>query len=113
MHVDKADPLKLHDESDSIDTKAIAASKPDLIIGLLSGLTKRQYGTSSRIAPTVAYQKVAWGDPWHKVITRLRLSPSVNPKRGKKRPIVGLEERIIGAPRLTRPSGEDWGSHVL
>ncbi|MCI1832002.1 MAG: iron-siderophore ABC transporter substrate-binding protein [Bifidobacterium sp.] len=68
MGVAKADLPQLHDESDGIDVEAIAASRPDLIIGLQSGMTKEQYATLSAIAPTIAYQKVAWGDPWRSMV---------------------------------------------
>ena len=95
MHVAKADMPKLHDESDGIDVEAIAASKPDLIIGLLSGMTKKQYDTLSKIAPTVAYQKVAWGDPWRKVITATAQAIG-EPEKGKQL-ITDLEERIAKA----------------
>lgn len=69
MGVSQSDMPQLHDESDDIDVEAIAESKPDLIIGLQSGMTKEQYETLSKIAPTIAYQKVAWGDPWRSMIT--------------------------------------------
>ena len=95
MHVAKADMPKLHDESDGIDVEAIAASKPDLIIGLLSGMTKKQYDTLSKIAPTIAYQEVAWGDPWRKVITSTAKAIG-EPEKGKQL-ISDLEERISKA----------------
>ena len=69
LGVSGSDLPQLHDESDDIDVEAIAASKPDLIIGLQSGMTKDQYTTLSKIAPTIAWQKVSWGDPWRSMIT--------------------------------------------
>lgn len=60
---------KLHDESDSIDTEAIASTNPDLIIATQSGITKQQYQTMSKIAPTLAYPKEAWATPWRDVVT--------------------------------------------
>ena len=54
------------------ELEAIAAAKPDLIIGLQSGMTKDQYTTLSKIAPTIAWQKVSWGDPWRSVLARKR-----------------------------------------
>ncbi|WEV67318.1 iron-siderophore ABC transporter substrate-binding protein [Bifidobacterium sp. ESL0769] len=68
MGVKDADMPQLHDESDGIDAEAIAAAKPDLIIGLQSGMTRKDYDTLSKIAPTIAYQKVSWGDPWRGMI---------------------------------------------
>ena len=64
MGVSKADMPQLHDESDGIDVEAIAAAEPDAIIGLQSGMTEEDYQTLSKIAPTVAWQVVSWGDPW-------------------------------------------------
>ena len=33
-------------------------------VGVNSGLTKEEYDKLSKIAPTVAYPKVAWGTSW-------------------------------------------------
>lgn len=64
MGVAKADMPQLHEETDGIDFEAIAAAEPDAIIGLQSGMTEEDYETLSKIAPTVAWQVVSWGDPW-------------------------------------------------
>jgi iron complex transport system substrate-binding protein len=90
--VKPADMPKLHDESDSIDTEAIAASKPDLILGMQSGMTREQYETLSKIAPTVAYQKTAWGDPWRDMI-RTTAKAIGEPTKGDKL-IADLEKEI-------------------
>jgi iron complex transport system substrate-binding protein len=54
-----------------VSTEAIAALRPDLIVGVSAGLTQEQYDTYSRIAPTItqppgsdAYQ-TAWQDATH------------------------------------------------
>jgi iron complex transport system substrate-binding protein len=51
----------LFDETDSIDFEAIADTRPDVILAAYSGITKAQYETLSKIAPTVAFPKTAWG----------------------------------------------------
>ncbi|MFI5843334.1 iron-siderophore ABC transporter substrate-binding protein [Catenuloplanes sp. NPDC051500] len=53
-------------ERDDYNLEKVAALKPDLIIGLYSGMTEDQYGKLSKIAPTVA-QPVGFDDytaPW-------------------------------------------------
>jgi iron-siderophore transport system substrate-binding protein len=54
-----------------VSTEAIAALRPDLIVAVSAGLTKEQYDTYSRIAPTITqppgsnpYQ-TAWQDATH------------------------------------------------
>ena len=49
----------------------------------------------SKIAPTIAYQKVAWGDPWRRVITATAQAID-EPEKGKQL-IADLEERISKA----------------
>ena len=50
---DAATPEVL-DQADGIQVEKVAALTPDLIIGLYSGMTKQEYTTLSKIAPTVA-----------------------------------------------------------
>ena len=40
--------------AEEIEFERIAALRPDLILAVYSGLTKRDYGTLSKLAPTVA-----------------------------------------------------------
>ncbi|MGO4255306.1 iron-siderophore ABC transporter substrate-binding protein [Marmoricola sp. RAF53] len=51
----------LFDETDGIDFEAVADTHPDVILAAYSGLTQEEYETLSKIAPTVAYPKLAWG----------------------------------------------------
>jgi iron complex transport system substrate-binding protein len=54
--------------TDGIQFEKVAALKPDLIVGMYSGLTKEDYATLSKIAPTIAQSKgtndfgAAWDD---------------------------------------------------
>lgn len=53
-------------KADAIDPEAVAALRPDLIIGINSGMTEKEYATLSKIAPTLAAPKefVDFGTPW-------------------------------------------------
>jgi iron complex transport system substrate-binding protein len=53
-----------YDDSAGVPFDAIAATSPDLILGLSSGVTKEEYDKLSKIAPVVAYTKAPWGTPW-------------------------------------------------
>src|ERR687894_17666 len=45
---------------DGIEIEKVAAQRPDLILGVYSGMTKKEYESLSKIAPTVAQPK---GEP--------------------------------------------------
>jgi iron complex transport system substrate-binding protein len=51
---------------DGIQLEKVAALKPDLILGIYSGLTPEDYGTLAKIAPTVAQPKggIDYGAGW-------------------------------------------------
>jgi iron complex transport system substrate-binding protein len=53
-------------DAESIDFEAVAAARPDLVLGLYSGLREQDYATLSEIAPTVAQPAdyADWGVPW-------------------------------------------------
>ena len=51
-----------------INPQAVNATKPEAILAVYSGMSKEEYETLSKIAPTVAYPKVAWGTPWRETI---------------------------------------------
>lgn len=52
--------------SGELDFEQIAALRPDLILGVYSGMTEEEYETLSKIAPTVAQsgEHVDYGTPW-------------------------------------------------
>jgi iron complex transport system substrate-binding protein len=52
--------------TDGIQFEKVAALRPDLILGIYSGLTNEDYATLSKIAPTVAQPKnaVGYGVSW-------------------------------------------------
>lgn len=51
----------LFNNDDGLDYEAIADTQPDVILAAYSGLTQEEYDQLSKIAPVVAYPKVAWG----------------------------------------------------
>lgn len=57
---------ELYSETDGINTEAIAALEPDIILGAYSGMTAEEYETLSKIAPTIAMPEgdVAFGTAW-------------------------------------------------
>ncbi|MFI7588944.1 iron-siderophore ABC transporter substrate-binding protein [Spongisporangium articulatum] len=58
----------LFDETDGIDFEAVADTRPDVILATYSGITQEDYDKLSKIAPTVAYPKVAWGTTYQEMI---------------------------------------------
>ncbi|GAA4906221.1 iron complex transport system substrate-binding protein [Nonomuraea thailandensis] len=71
-----ARPQVLRDTGSGPQFEKIAALDPDLILALYSGLTKEQYETLSKIAPTVAQPKeyIDYGIPWQEVTKRVGLA---------------------------------------
>ncbi|MFC4009288.1 iron-siderophore ABC transporter substrate-binding protein [Nonomuraea purpurea] len=66
-------PQVLKDTGGGPQFEKIAALKPDLILGLYSGLTQEQYSTLSKIAPTVAQPKeyIDYGIPWQEITRKV------------------------------------------
>jgi len=64
-----ADTPTLYDETDGIDFDAVAATEPDLILAVNSGITEEEFTTLSKIAPTIAYPAgPAWTTTWREAI---------------------------------------------
>lgn len=61
-----AKPEILEMPYDNLNFEKIASLKPDLILGIYSGMTDKDYQTLSRVAPTVAQTDdyVDYGVPW-------------------------------------------------
>ncbi len=59
----------VYDDTDGLDFEAIADSQPDIILAAYSGLTQEDYDTLSKIAPVVAYPRVAWQTYWREQVT--------------------------------------------
>jgi iron complex transport system substrate-binding protein len=52
--------------TDGVQIEKVAAQRPDLIVGVYSGLTKKEYDALSKLAPVVAQpkDKVDYGSTW-------------------------------------------------
>ena len=60
-----------YDDSAGIPFDDIAATSPDLILGLSSGVSKEEYDKLSKIAPVVAYTDKPWGTRWQDQLTSI------------------------------------------
>jgi iron complex transport system substrate-binding protein len=113
-----------------VSTEALAALRPDLIVGISAGLTQEQYDTYSEIAPTIAQPAgfVDYGTPWQDA-TRLT-GQALGRSAEAEKLISDLEARFAqvkaASPALqgrtvagVRPSTADnasffvWGSQDL
>jgi iron complex transport system substrate-binding protein len=54
------------DQTDGLPVEKVAAQRPDLILGVYSGMTKKEYDALSKFAPVVAQPKgkVDYGSTW-------------------------------------------------
>jgi iron complex transport system substrate-binding protein len=60
-----------YDDSAGIPFDDIAATSPDLILGVSSGVSKEDYDKLSKIAPVIAYTDKPWGTPWQDQVTTI------------------------------------------
>lgn len=58
----------LFDETDGIPFEEVDATKPDVILASYSGITEEDYKTLSKIAPVIAFPKIAWGTTMDEMI---------------------------------------------
>ncbi|PYE81317.1 iron-siderophore ABC transporter substrate-binding protein [Pseudoroseicyclus aestuarii] len=58
----------LFDEGDGIDFEAVAATEPDVILAMYSGISENDYTLLNEIAPTIAYPETAWTTSWREMI---------------------------------------------
>jgi iron complex transport system substrate-binding protein len=88
-----AEPTVVGDAA-AINFEAIAALRPDAILALYGGLTKKDYETLSKIAPTVAQpgEYVDYGIPWDE-LTRT-VGRVVGKSEQADRLVANVEERF-------------------
>ena len=67
----KEGDIARYDDSAGIPFDAIAATSPDLILGLSSGVSKEEYDKLTKIAPVVAYTDKPWGTPWQEQLAAI------------------------------------------
>jgi iron complex transport system substrate-binding protein len=65
----KVEKPATYDDIDGLNYEAISNSKPDIILAAYSGITQEEYDLLSKIAPVVAYPKLAWQTYWREQIT--------------------------------------------
>ena len=85
----------LFDDTSGTPFEAINATKPEVILAVYSGMSKEEYETLSKIAPTVAYPKVAWGTPWRETITID--ATAVGKKTEGEKLVADLEKQVADA----------------
>ena len=78
-----------------INPQAVNATKPEVILAVYSGMSKEEYETLSKIAPTVAYPKVAWGTPWRETIAIN--ATAVGKKAEGEKLVADLEKQVADA----------------
>ena len=86
---------KLFDETGGTPFEEISATKPEVILAAYSGITKEDYDKLSKIAPTVAYPKIAWGTPWRETITID--ATAVGKKTEGEKLVADLEKQVADA----------------
>jgi iron complex transport system substrate-binding protein len=100
-----ATPPQVLTDVDGIQFEKVAALKPDLILGIYSGLTAEQYGTLSKIAPTVAQPKggIDWGASWQE-LTRT-VGKAIGKPAAADRAVADVEAKVKAA-RAANPAFE-------
>lgn len=62
--LDASAKVARYDDTAGVPFDAIAQAKPDLILGVNSGIAQEDYDKLTKIAPTVAFPGEAWGTSW-------------------------------------------------
>jgi iron complex transport system substrate-binding protein len=89
-----AEPPTLLMNTNGVEIEQIAALQPDLIVGLYSGLTEKEYELLSKIAPTVAQNGgyADYGTPWDDAA--LTIGTAVGQPAAIQELIESVKERI-------------------
>ncbi|HET6968060.1 MAG TPA: ABC transporter substrate-binding protein [Ornithinibacter sp.] len=89
-----------YDDSAGIPFDDIAATSPDLILGLSSGVSKEDYDKLSKIAPVVAYLDKPWGTRWQDQLTVIGTSLG---KTGQADALLAQTEQVIADAVAANP----------
>ena len=91
--------------AEDLEFEKIAALRPDLILAVYSGLSKRDYGTLSKIAPTVAQsdEYPDYGVPWQE---QAEVSSRALGRERQGENVVDSVEDEIAAARRDHPEFE-------
>ena len=89
-------------QTDGVEIEQVAAQRPDLILAIYSGLTKKEYDTLSKIAPVVAQPKgeVDYGSSWQE---ETLITGKAVGKPGQARRLVQNTERLIADAAAEHP----------
>jgi iron complex transport system substrate-binding protein len=89
-------------QTDGLEVEKIAAQRPDLIVAIYSGLTKKEYATLSKLAPVVAQPRgeVDYGSSWQEE-TLMTGTAVGRPKRAQQ--LVDKTEKLIAAAAAEHP----------
>ncbi|MFC7594882.1 iron-siderophore ABC transporter substrate-binding protein [Terrabacter sp. GCM10028922] len=79
------------DDADGNPIEEIAKLQPDLILATNSGITKDEYAKLSKLAPVVAYPKVAYGTPWQESLE------TIGKALGRTKQAEQVEAKTVGA----------------
>ena len=81
-------------DTDGIQIEQVAALRPDLIIGQYTGMTEKEYGLLSKLAPTVAQsgEYADYGMPWDEAA--LAIGTAVGQPAATRELIDGVLDRI-------------------
>ena len=97
-----AEPPTVLSYRDGIEVEKVAATRPDVIIGVYSGMTKKEYETLSRLAPVVAQPKGEpdYGSSWQE--ETLTTGEAVG-KPDEAQALVEETERLIADAAAANP----------
>jgi iron complex transport system substrate-binding protein len=95
--------IATYSETDGVNFEGVAKTTPDVILAAYSGLTKEDYEKLSKIAPVVAYPKVAYGTPWQKT-TKMIGKALGKPEQAEK--LVKDTEKLIQSEAAKYPAIE-------
>ena len=84
-----------YDDSAGIPFDDIAATRPDLVLGLSSGVTKEDYDKLSKIAPTVPWTEKAWGTSWQEQVRTI--GAAIGKEADAERLVIATEKTITDA----------------
>ncbi|GAB3881690.1 iron-siderophore ABC transporter substrate-binding protein [Terrabacter terrigena] len=79
------------DDADGNPVEEIAKLQPDLILATNSGITKDEYDKLSKLAPVVAYPKVAYGTAWQDSLE------TIGKALGRSKQAAEVEKRTVAA----------------
>jgi iron complex transport system substrate-binding protein len=102
--LDGAPLPKVLPSTDSIDVERVAAQRPDLIVGIDTAMTRKQYDALSRIAPTIAPPAgtIDYGASWQQDLRMIGDALGQRPEADR------LQAQVEGQIRQVAAAHPDW-----